>query len=44
MGECLLPRREVERRTGLSRSSIYARMKLGTFPRPVHDTESASVW
>ncbi|WP_083337503.1 AlpA family phage regulatory protein [Dyella sp. AtDHG13] len=44
MSECLLPRREVERRTGLSRSSIYARMKAGTFPLPVHDDDTHSVW
>lgn len=31
----LLRRREVEARTGLSRSSIYARMGEGTFPLAV---------
>ena len=31
----LLRRPEVERRTGLRRSTIYARMKEGTFPRSV---------
>ena len=31
----LLRRREVEARTGLSRSSIYARMGAGTFPPAV---------
>ena len=31
----LLRRLEVEARTGLSRSSIYARMAEGTFPRPI---------
>ncbi len=30
----LLPRREVERRTGLSRSAIYEQIGQGTFPRP----------
>jgi prophage regulatory protein len=44
MGESLLPRREVEKRTGLSRSSIYARMKAGTFPRPGPDDMTHSVW
>jgi len=44
MSECLLPRREVERRTGMSRSSIYARMKAGTFPATVHDEDTHSVW
>ena len=32
----ILRRKEVETRTGLSRSSIYAYMKNGTFPSPVH--------
>ena len=31
----LLRRPEVTRRTGLSRSTLYARMKVGTFPKPV---------
>lgn len=31
----LLRRPEVERRTSLKRSTIYARMKEGTFPKPV---------
>lgn len=31
----LLRRPDVERRTGLSRSTIYARMAAGTFPRAV---------
>ena len=33
--EKLLRRPEVEARTGLSRSSIYAFMKRGEFPQPV---------
>ena len=33
--DVLLTRREVERRTGLSRSTIYKKMREGTFPRPV---------
>jgi prophage regulatory protein len=28
-------RKKVESRTGLSRSSIYAGIKAGTFPRPI---------
>jgi prophage regulatory protein len=40
----LLPRREVEKRVGLKRSAIYDRMARGTFPKPIHDTESATVW
>lgn len=31
----LIRRNEVERRTGLSCSSIYASMAKGSFPRPV---------
>jgi prophage regulatory protein len=33
--ETLLPRREVERRVGLGRSTIYKRIAAGTFPKPV---------
>ncbi len=32
--ERLLRRRDVEALVSLSRSAIYAKMKLGTFPRP----------
>lgn len=39
-----LPRREVERRVGLSRTSIYERMARGAFPRPVRDLDTGSVW
>ena len=42
--ETLLRRREVEHRVGLGRSAIYARMARGSFPKPVHDTEGATVW
>lgn len=31
----LLRRREVEARTGLSRSTIYEWIRLGNFPRPI---------
>ncbi len=31
----LLRRREVEARTGLSCTSIYRRMRAGTFPTPI---------
>lgn len=34
---------EVQRRTGLSRSSIYAAMARG-FPRPVKLSERSSAW
>ncbi|ARU15935.1 helix-turn-helix transcriptional regulator [Croceicoccus marinus] len=40
----LLRRPEVERETGLSRSSIYARMELGTFPRPRRIGLRAVAW
>lgn len=40
----LLRREEVSRRTGLSRSVLYARMKLGQFPRPVYLTPSTPAW
>lgn len=39
-----LPRREVERRVGMSKSSIYRGVAAGTFPRPVHDLQSGTVW
>lgn len=32
----ILRRRQVEVRTGLSRSTIYERIKAGAFPRPIH--------
>lgn len=35
MAERILRRPDVEARTGLSRSTIYAWMEAGTFPRPV---------
>lgn len=31
----ILRRRQVEKRVGLTRSPLYARIKAGTFPRPV---------
>lgn len=31
----ILRRKQVESRTGLSRSTIYARMAEGSFPRPI---------
>ncbi len=40
----LLRRREVESRTGLSRSSIYARMALGTFPASIDLGGRAVAW
>ncbi|WP_341214216.1 AlpA family phage regulatory protein [uncultured Limimaricola sp.] len=39
-----LRRRAVEEITGLSRSSIYAMMARGEFPKPVHLTAKAVAW
>jgi len=40
----LLRRKEVEARTGLSRSSIYARMDKGTFPSAIGLGGRAVAW
>lgn len=40
----LLRRSEVEGRTGLSRSSIYAAMASGSFPRPRRVGKRAVAW
>lgn len=40
----LLRRPEVERETGLSRSTIYERMEAGTFPRPRRIGPRAVAW
>jgi prophage regulatory protein len=40
----LLRRPEVERETGLSRSTIYERMEAGTFPRPRRIGARAVAW
>ena len=42
--DVLLTRREVERRTGLSRSTIYRKMCDGTFPVPLKVSERAVRW
>lgn len=44
MGENLLRRPEVEGRTGLSRSTIYAWMERGEFPQPVKLGERLVAW
>lgn len=44
MQERLLRRREVERITGMSRSSIYRLMQEGEFPRPVRIGPAAVRW
>lgn len=40
----ILRRRQVEKQTGLSRSTIYLRIQEGTFPRPVHLGVRAVGW
>lgn len=40
----LLRLREIIKRTGLSRSTIYARAKDGTFPKPVPLGNQLSGW
>ena len=44
MAEQILRRPAVEARTGLSRSTIYAMMAEGTFPRPVRLGKRAVGW
>ncbi|MBX3678543.1 MAG: AlpA family transcriptional regulator [Rhodocyclaceae bacterium] len=40
----VIRRREVEARTGLSRSTIYERIRAGTFPAPVSLGARAVGW
>ena len=40
----LIKRKDVERLTTLSRSTIYDKMSKGTFPRPVRLGERAVAW
>lgn len=44
MQDRLLRRREVEKITGMSRSSIYRLMNEGEFPRPVRVGPAAVRW
>lgn len=44
MPDRTLRRRDVEARTGLSRSTLYAMMAQGTFPRPVRIGLRAVGW
>lgn len=44
MEQRILRRSEVEHRTGLSRSTIYAWIKHGRFPRPVKLGERIVAW
>jgi prophage regulatory protein len=41
---CILRRQEVEARTGLSRSTIYAWVKDGNFPAPISLGAKAVGW
>lgn len=43
-GGPLLRRKEVERETGLSRTSIYRQMEEGIFPRPRRIGRRAVAW
>ncbi len=40
----ILRRKQVEDRTGLSRSTIYLRIQQGTFPRPINLGARAVGW
>lgn len=44
MTETFLRRPAVEARTGLSRSTLYALMSRGEFPRPVRIARRAVAW
>ena len=44
MGDRLLRRRQVEKITGMKRSSIYRLMQDGDFPRPVKVGPAAVRW
>ena len=41
--DVLLPLREIERRSGLKRRTIYRKMSEGTFPRPAAKVGSRGV-
>ena len=44
MKQALLRFPDVINRTGLKRSSIYTRLKEGTFPKPIKIGERAIAW
>ena len=44
MAQAFLRRKQVEARTGLSRSTIYLRLKEGSFPKPVNLGARAVGW
>ncbi|CAK0232911.1 phage transcriptional regulator AlpA [Burkholderia pseudomallei] len=43
-GQAILRRHDVERETGLARSTIYDRVKAGTFPAPIKIGAHAVGW
>lgn len=43
-GQAILRRRQVEARTGLSKSSIYLAIQRGEFPRPINIGKRAVGW
>ncbi len=43
-GISILRRKEVEKRTGLSRSTIYLRIQNGGFPKPINLGPRAVGW
>lgn len=44
MSVVFLKRPEIEKRTGLKRSTIYEKIKAGTFPKPVKLGARAVAW
>ena len=42
--DALINRREVERQTGLARSTIYKNMRAGRFPLPIKISTKAVRW
>ena len=44
MTDRLMRRDEVEERTGLARTTIYRKMRAGTFPLPLKISERAVRW
>lgn len=40
----LIRRKEVQAKTGLGASSIYAEMAKGKFPKPIHISERRVAW
>lgn len=42
--QVLIRKAEVQRRTGLSNSTLYAAIAAGTFPRQVHMLKRSAAW